>query len=164
MWLWRRSGAGFLSLQKRNGCGMVEVYTTRNDAKKMSWEGLLTGSHSPSTRIIRPRILKAEPRLVQKVVKCLLLEAGRVYDRKRHSIFADFYSFSLKISYLLLLRAADYWNRRANQFLPLPYILQSTFLMAVLNSSCHVNTDKGLGKRGSHFSLRSGMVQPLLVE
>lgn len=87
--------------------GMIEVCTTGNDTEKRSWEGLLTVFHNPSTRIIRPWMLKAVPHLVQKVIKSLLLEAGRVYDRKEHSMFSDFYSFSLKISYFLLLRAAD---------------------------------------------------------
>lgn len=43
-------------------------------------------------------------------------------------MFSDFYSFSLKISYFLLLRAADNRARRANQFLLLPQLVQSVFL------------------------------------
>lgn len=44
------------------------LYTIGKDTGKICLEGLLTVSHSPSTILIRPWVLKAVPPLVQKVM------------------------------------------------------------------------------------------------
>lgn len=108
--------------------GMTEVYTTGGYTGKRRREGLLTGLLNPSTGITRPQTLKVVPPLVQKVGKLLLWEAGRVCDRKQHSIFSNFYSFSLKIGYFLLLRAAGSRATRGKQLLVLPQVVQTPFL------------------------------------
>lgn len=44
------------------------LYTIGKGTGKISLEGLLTVYHSPSTKLIRPWVLKAVPPLVQKVM------------------------------------------------------------------------------------------------
>lgn len=159
-WLWTLSGGEFLSFEKISWCGIIEVYTVGYDTE-MCWEGLLTVSHSPNTRIIRPQILKAVPPLVQKAVKCLLLETSRVYDRKQIKCFL--------ISIIFLWNSATFYcwgpqtvelEEQTSSYCFLRW-LRVRSCLAVLNSSQHTEqckSNKEMGKHGGHFSICSGTV------